>query len=177
MKFEARGSTDSANYLRMKDKESVKGALVGDLYTFKTHWAGNQSELCSEDNLCPKCATGDKPKFRFRVNFIVKGESGYEAKIFEQGWTVYEALRALHEGEYDLEKHLVTISRSGSGKNDTVYTITPAKNGEITPKLAAELVKVQLIDLKHKKEEAKKETKDKDFVPEPVFNSDEEIPF
>lgn len=178
MKFKIEGSTDSKNYLRLKDKDSVKGLFVGDPYEFRTHWAGQSSHLCSEDNNCERCASGEKSTFRFRQNFIVKNETSYESKILEQGWTVYCTLKGLHEGEYDLEKHLMVISRVGSGKNDTTYSIVPAKNGEVTPTLAATLAKVPLIELRHKEEFLEAPVKPhKDFVPEPAFDNDEQIPF
>lgn len=182
MKFkEASGAGDSKNYLRLKDKESSKGLLVGEPYDFKSHWVGNKTVLCSEDNLCANCAQGFKPGFRFRVNFIVKEGEGYVAKVFEQGWTVYQALSQLNQ-VYDLEKTLVQISRFGSGQNDTTYSILPVPKGEVGPDLAKKLAAVPLHDLKHKDEPQRVESKgtgkvDANFVPEPAFDSDESIPF
>lgn len=177
MKFPVEaGSMDSKNYLRLKDKESAKGLFVGDPYHFRMHWVQNKSVLCSEDNQCPHCNQGLKSSFRFRISFITKDGDDYVAKIFEQGWTVYETLQHLN-ADYDLEKHLVKISRSGSGPSDTSYTILPVPNGELTPELAKKLAAVPLHDLRHKLDAEKTTTKRNNFTPEPAFNSDEEIPF
>lgn len=180
MKFSAEGgSTDSKNYLRLKDKDSARGVFVGDPYEFRMHWVGGRSVLCSEDANCKHCAMDLKSSFRFRINFIIKGENGYEAKIFEQGWTTYNALKELHEGDYNLENHLMKISRSGSGQHDTTYSIIPVPKGEITAEQAKALVKVPLHDLKHKEEAQVKDSPDKDpnWIPEPAFDTDSEIPF
>lgn len=155
MKFTAEaGSMDSKNYLRLKDKESAKGLFVGEPYHFRVHWVTNKTVLCSEDNQCANCNKGIKGSFRFRISFIVKEGANYVAKIFEQGWTVYEALQHLN-GDYDLEKHLVKISRSGSGPSDTSYAIIPLPDGKVTPPLAAKLALIKLHDLKHKLEPEK----------------------
>lgn len=190
MKFKeivAGGSTDSKNYLRLKDKESAKGLFVGDPYEFKAHWNGKSDDICTEDNICSHCALDQRPRFRFRINFIVKESNEYITKVFEQGLTTYERLKELNDGEYNLDTHLVTISRSGSTKDDTKYSILPVKNGELKPDQLREILKAPLHDLKHKTEDIKKEVAsgvrklresiEKDFTPEPAFDSDEEIPF
>ena len=184
MKFTAEaGSMDSKNYLRLKDKESVRGLFIGDPYVFRMHWVQNKGVLCSEDNMCSHCSIGLKSSFRFRVNFMVNiAPEKYEAKIFEQGWTVYDAMRQLN-GDYDLEKHLVKISRSGSGPSDTSYSVIPVPKGEITPELTKVLGMIKLHDLRHKVDSDKISTStdvqvpNKDYVPEPAFDSDQEIPF
>lgn len=178
MKFNAEsGAMDSKNYLRLKDKESAVGLFVGEPYDFRGHWTGKQLDLCSEDNLCSHCATGLKSTFRFRSNIIVKEGESYVARIFEQAWTVYETMKKLNS-EYDLEKHLVRISRSGTGLSDTAYSIIPVKDGEVKPELAKKLAVIPLHDLKHKDDPKRTEQKsDSSFHPEPAFDSTEELPF
>lgn len=180
MKFPAEaGASDSKNYLRLKDKESATGIFIGDPYEFRTHWAGTKSDLCSEDSTCPHCAQGIKSSFRFRINFIIKEGAQYVAKVFEQGWTTYLILKQLHEGDYNLEKHVMKISRSGSGPHDTVYSILPTPNGIVSSQTASQLIKVQLQDLKHKDIDSKAdvEKKNTDFTPEPAFDDEDSIPF
>lgn len=179
MRFNAGGaSTDSKNYLRLKDKETVKGVFQGEPYEFRTHWNGRQSDLCTENTKCPHCAAGLKSKFRFRINFVMKEGEAYVAKIFEQGWTVYNTLKEL-SNEYDLENYIVKITRSGSSINDTNYSIVPMASGAVLPQTKSLISKVELINLKH--EEPKEEKLDSlpksNFSPVLAFNSDEEIPF
>lgn len=172
------GSEDSASFLRLKDKEKVKGIFQGEIYEFKTHWNGTFSEVCPQDSTCPHCVAGLKPKFRFRVNFVVKEKDVYVAKIFEQGWKVYNELNTLNS-TYSLENYIFEISRSGAGLNDTKYTILPIPNGALNQVTKDLLSKVELIDLRHDKSAYDKPTSvsDANFKPVPVFNSDEEIPF
>lgn len=178
MKFKAdSGAMDSKNYLRLKDKDSVKGLFVGEPYEFRKHWVGNKTAACSEDTLCAHCAAGLKSSFGFRVNFLIKENETYVSKVFEQSWTTYEAMRNLNQ-EYDLEKHLVKISRSGSGPTDTAYSIIPVPNGLVTPELAKKLMLVPLQDIKHKDEPERIESKPLlNVVQEPAFDTLEEIPF
>lgn len=178
MKFkENSGAMDSKNYLKLKDKESATGIFVGDFYEYRQHWVTNRSELCSEDNLCPHCAQGLKSSFRFRINFITKDKDGnYQALVFEQGWTVYNAMRELHS-EYDLTKHIVKITRSGSGKSDTSYSILPIKNGAVTPELGNRLCGLTLQDLKHKNDAERLDLPSGNSAPPPAFDSEESLPF
>lgn len=148
MKFsEGNKSSNKMDYLKMKAGESVRGTFRGDPHTFKMHWLNDQkkSQLCSGSG-CPLCSAGDKPKFRFRLNFIMNENGAFVAKVFEQGWTVYETLKALHEGDYNLEQHVMKISRHGSG-TDTSYSIVPVPNGQLSKEQESQVAKVQLHTL------------------------------
>lgn len=177
MRFkEASGAMDSKNYVRIKDKESVKGIFSGEPYEFRKHWVSNKSVICSEDNHCSHCLTGLKSSFAFRVNFIINDNGSYVSKIFEQGWTVYESLRNLNL-EYPLEQHIVKISRSGSGPTDTTYSILPVPNGIVTNEIKEKINMVKLQDLKHALEpERINSNLGKTEITPPMFN-DEELPF
>lgn len=168
------GKSNSQNLLKLKAGESVKGVFRGDPYEFKQHWEGGKPTLCLGLGMCPKCETGEnKALFRFHINIIVKENGESVAKVWEQGWTVFLALKALHEGGYDLEKYLMKISRTGSTKNDTVYSIVPVPNGLLSPVQLKELDSVKLIDLAtgEKKEELKPSKG------RPVEPLEDEVPF
>lgn len=170
MKFRENSGSDSKDFLRLKDAESVTGVCVGELFELKNHWTGTKSEQCTQDDLCTYCSQGLKPTFRFRVNFIIKDETGqFVAKIFEGGWKVYEALRDLNL-DYDLEKYPIKISRRGERLN-TVHTILPAKGGALTPDKAALMAKVPLLDL------SLKDKVQPTAMAQVGFDADEEIPF
>src|SRR5258706_16459552 len=97
MKF--KDSTEGTkNLLKLKDKDTIRGVFRGEIYDFRQHWEGNKSFPCPGKTQCDKCAKGDKSSFRFKVNFIIKENGMYIAKVWDQGWTVYQLLKALHEG-------------------------------------------------------------------------------
>jgi hypothetical protein len=192
MKFNVSTESQSKDFLILGDGDSENIVFMGDLYEFRTHWTGKFSEICPEDNTCKSCAQDEKPRFRFRVNAVVKIESGYQARIFEQGWKAYSALKELNT-EYPLESNVIKVSRKGSGREDTVYTFLPAKNGTLNKAQIEAISKVPLLDLmgpekskngKDKDEEDKNEKgnslnlisgRDRDFNPN---NSNfDEIPF
>lgn len=131
MQFVKSDGIGGNNFIKLKDGESVKGVFRGDLHHFHQHWEGNKALRCLGKETCPSCKEGKKALFRFRLNLVVNENGAYTAKIFEQGWTVHEALRALHEGDYNLEQHLMKITRYGTG-TDTSYAIIPVPNGSLT---------------------------------------------
>jgi hypothetical protein len=133
------------NFLKLKSGESATGVFRGDPVDFKNHWlqAEKRSVLCKGKDECEHCKAGDKPKFRFRLNFVVNENGAFVAKIFEQGWTVYEALKAIHEGGYDLTKHKMKVTRHGSG-TDTSYNIIPVPNGALPKELEIQISNVAL---------------------------------
>lgn len=174
MKFKTK-IEDSRNYLRLKDGESVFGVFRGDLFEYKLHWAENRSVVCSESSQCELCQTGNKAKFRFRVNFLEKEGNTFIAKIFEQGWAVYDALRTMNETDYDLEKYAMKISRKGFGLN-TAYSILPVPNGMVREETEKKLMAIQLNDLGHIGETEKEAPKIKPLEPM-VTDTYEDIPF
>lgn len=143
MKFKEFPSTQ--NYLKLSAGQSAKGVFRGEPHEFRQHWRNKQSFVCTGSD-CALCKEGEKSSFRFRLNFIIQENGAYVAKVFEQGKTVYEVLKALHESDYDLEKHAVKITRHGSG-TDTTYSIVPLPNGGVTKEFEKELSKVELNNL------------------------------
>jgi len=147
------GADNTKNYIKFKDGSSVKGIFRGAPQVMRKHWIDKKPTLCDGPN-CDLCASGDKPRFSFRLNMVVKEGSEYVAKIFEQGWTVYNQMRDLNV-EFPLEKTIVSVTRRGSGISDTSYTILPVNGGVVTAALEAEISKIELFDL-----DPKQETKD-----------------
>lgn len=146
MNFKEANNEFGENFLKLKSDESVQGVFRGDPHDFKLHWNNKVSTVCTEDPNCTLCKEGNKASFRFRLNFIVKSNGEYTAKVFEQGWKTYKALRVLHK-DYDLEKHAVKITRHGSG-TDTTYSIIPMPNGIINADTEHSLAKIKLNSLK-----------------------------
>lgn len=170
MKFQATSGGSSKNFVKLKSGDSVTGVFRGDPYDFKQHWSNQRSSLCTGE-ACEKCKAGDKPGFRFRINFVTTENGAQVAKIFEQGWTVYDYLRTLNESDYDLEKHTVKITRNGEGTN-TTYNIVPLAKGALSAEQEKKIAKVELNKLDSVNE--------KDSVPHSVDAGDatgEDIPF
>lgn len=151
MKFRDDSGEDSKAFVKLKDGGMIYGVLRGDIYEFRQHWVNGRSEVCPEKD-CPLCAEAgnDKKKkasFRFRLNMIVNEDGNYVPKVFEQGWKVYSQLRELHK-EYELEKTLIKVTRSGSGPQDTEYMVVPAAK-QVTAAQLATISKIELLDVSH----------------------------
>lgn len=157
MKFkEAAASEASKDFLRLKDGESVKGVLRGEPFEFKQHWVGMHTEVCKGEQ-CSNCKAGNKASFRFRINFIINDNGRYSPRILEQGWNLYKSLNNLNT-DYDLEKHIVKLTRHGAGKNDTTYAVIPVPNGIITEEILNQIAPLKLLDLTKVGGEAAAET-------------------
>lgn len=147
MKFKDLTSTNAKDYLKLKPGESARGVFQGEPVDFRLHWKDSRGTECPGRATCEFCKEGEKSSFRFRVNFVIEENKAFVAKVFEQGKSVYEALKALNESDYDLEKYMVKITRVGSG-TDTVYNVVPVPNGEIKPEVLAKIKQVKLNELK-----------------------------
>lgn len=150
IEFKDFGGSDglsSKDFVRLKDKESVQGVFRGNPFDFRQHWIGAKSSPCQGGD-CKYCKEGNKPSFRFRMNFLVNENNNWVAKIFEQGFTVYQTLSALNRDDYDLEKYVVKITRNGTGQN-TTYSIIPKPNGHITTETESKLALIKLHDLQN----------------------------
>lgn len=120
--------TGAGNFVKLKDKESIVGVFMGEPYDFMKSWRD-----------------GDKPRFRFRINFIVKEGPTFVPKIFENNLTVYRQLEELH-AEYGLDTIYVKITRNGIEK-DTTYSILPSKQ-QIKKEEMDHIKTIKLHDLK-----------------------------
>lgn len=127
MNFDRKKNELGKHFITLKDGEEVVGVCQGEPHVHYNHWdnANKRSTVCIGED-CKLCAGGDKKKFRFRLNMIVKGTAGLEPKILEGGWKLYNALGEINV-EYPLEKTYIKVKRTGKTMNDTVYTVLPSK--------------------------------------------------
>lgn len=162
---EPKSSGDGKHFLKLKDKESVTGVLMGNVHEFYTTWKDKKPTEHKE------YIAGSR--FRFRVNLVTKDPSTGElvSKLFEQGAVVYNHLKALG-AEYELEETYIKITRSGSGLNDTEYSILPLLKLQITPEVKLKLKAVLLQSLES---EAAPQGSGESHGPN--FDPNEEIPF
>lgn len=137
------------NFLKITPGQPTIVAFRGDPVDFYLHWAAGRGQVCTlkTEGYCAFCEKGERASFRFRINVIVNEGGQYVAKVWEQGRTIYDQLRSIHQ-DCDLEKHLMKITRSGTTKDNTTYTITPVmKDGEIKGEREAKISAVKLHDL------------------------------
>lgn len=130
-------------YLKINPGTAIKGIFRGVPYIFYSKWDGQKS--------IPSQKGQEGAKFRFKINFVMSENGLWSAKIWEQGYSVYDQLKSLNQ-EYPLEKTIVTIKRQGEGLK-TSYLILPAKEGAISPDVASLLEKVKLHDFSKPKED------------------------
>jgi hypothetical protein len=150
MQFKDDVEAEGGLFVKLKDKQSIKGIFRGEIFDFKQHWTrsaqGDRSQVCKGQG-CPICAVSPKkPTFKFRVNFVTTENGAFIARIFESNAGVYVTLRDMAKAGYNLEKTKVQITRNGEGR-DTKYTILPVANSPLTTQHEQEIAKVVLHDL------------------------------
>ena len=128
--------TGDMNFVKLKDGESIKGILRGNPYEFHKKWVDHKSTPCD--------ASDPDAKFAFRMNLVVKEESGYVSKILEQGAKLYSSLKELNE-EFNLDVTVIKIKRTGE-KFQTVYSVFPTSD-KFTDSLEKSLLAVELQPL------------------------------
>lgn len=145
LKFDKDPQTGGGNFLKLKDGESATGILRGEVKVFYVTWEGGKSTEVPEGT--------PGAKFRFRVNLVVAEKDGvFAPKILEQGAMVYKAFKDLAE-DYELSETIIKIKRSGSGQNNTEYSVMPLpKKPE-----ASTLKKLEVIELLPLESEESKE--------------------
>ncbi len=100
-------------FLRLKDGDSATGVFKGEFLEFKKIGWGKDSQEFP--------VTHSEGSLRFRINFVTPELT---AKIWEFGITTYNILKDIN-AEMPLEKTKVKISRRGSTKENTSYTVIP----------------------------------------------------
>lgn len=147
---ELENNSRSANILKLKPGEEVKGLFRGNSFKFYQHWIQGQKQpsLCgkTDGNFCHYCDQGMKVTTRFKVNFLLNENGKIKPMIFEQGMGTLRDLAALNEMT-PLDKSYVKIKRIGSGK-DTRYPIIVIQ--QVEPGVLKKLEGIKLFDLKPK---------------------------
>lgn len=99
-------------FVKLKDKDTVEGVFRGDPHCYYASF-GDPKEYTD---------WAEGRSFKFRVPFLVKDDEGtWTAKIFSGGKKTSKALMDAIE-EYGIDC-VFKIKRSGSGKDDTHYSI------------------------------------------------------
>lgn len=163
LKFNRQIEESSDNYVKLKSGESIVGVLRGDTLEQYKHWVDKKPILCSEGG-CELCASGNRRKFSFKVNFVVKENGQWVPKILDKGASVYKEFKNLSDNDWDLEKTWLKISRQGE-MLDTEYSVTPSKK-ELSKEELKSLSEVELLDLEEKAPQVTSQA-----------SSDEDVPF
>jgi len=139
---------ESKHIIRLKDKESIQGVFRGTLKEYYQHWfgPGTPPAICADRRTCEHCKAKVKSSYRFRANIAVPNGAGFEMKIFEGGRTIYDQLAEIAT-VYDVKQHMVKLSRSGSGLNDTTYSVMPLPTGAMAGEKLAAIERLPLHDL------------------------------
>ena len=157
------GDGDST-FLRIKGGESVKGVFRGDVYQFWVLWPeGGAKQILNH----PVHGAAMK----FKANFVVYENSKFIAKVFEFSSKINNDLAKLAK-VCDIRKTKVMISREGSGKNDTRYTVFPVMNEPLGAGALAQIEQVKLNTL-NKAQESDTKEKETPSWDEPMPNFDE----
>lgn len=148
-------------FLKMKDGDVVRGVVAGDIHETYQKWVGGKAAECAPDE--------PGASIRFKVNLITDENGGLVAKIWGFGILVYNQLKDIND-EYPLETTKIKVSRQGSTKDNTSYTILPlvSAKDKLTDK---QLEKIKSIDLH------KLVAKPKNYAPTSARPPGEDVPF
>lgn len=83
---------------------------------------------------------------QFEINVVSLQNGAYIPKIYTWGRAVFKRIKELSENGYVIEKTLIKVSRAGSTKEDTVYSVVPLPM-TMTDELWEQLRNVKLYDL------------------------------
>lgn len=147
-------SEKSSLFIRLKDGESIEGVFRGEPYFFYQKF--------KDPIEYEKWAEGRS--FKFKINFITRDNGTPTAKIFQGGATLRDMLIDAAD-EYSLDT-VFKIKRTGSGKDDTRYSIL--FKASLTPEQIKTIGEVKLNELERGK------TSGYEDEPPP---SDDDIPF
>lgn len=136
---EPKGGGGGENFIKLKDGDAVEGCFVGEPYVF--YQAFKEKEEYS--------SWSEGRSFKFRVNFIIKTDKGYTAKIYQGGSTVFKAIKNCFE-EYS-PNCIFKIKRTGSTKDDTTYSVLFKK--ELTKEQLETIKTVPLLPLTKQKKD------------------------
>ena len=146
LKFDKDPKTSGGKFLKIGDGETVTGILRGSVRDFYVLWNPDKTSTIVPEGT-------PKAKFRFRVNLVTWDQAGnLEAKILEQGPTMYKMLKELSQ-DYELDKTAIKIKRTGSGQNNTEYSIVPMPKPP-SDKMLEALRHIELLSLEDEQDTA-----------------------
>lgn len=142
------GSQGMGKFISLKDGDAIEGVFWGEPYTY---WRTYPDKTEYSD-------WAEGRRFNFKTNFIVTEEGERKAKILQGSKTFYNSICDVLE-EYGQDS-VFKIKRSGSGKDDTRYSVL--HKGKLSVNQVVEIKKVRLEELSsgRKRDESSKAEKD-----------------
>jgi len=140
-------SGQGGDILRLAMKEGKYTIRVlGGPKLFRTHWIDsvNRSINCDGIN-CPVCQSGTRGSLRYVVNVIDRADG--KVKIWEFGRRVKVAIQNIAEDYGDPTGYDLIVRRTGMEAENTVYTVTPAREATALTEADASLPKYDLDKL------------------------------
>jgi len=125
-------------FVKLKSGESIEGVFRGEPYCCYEKFKERQEYATYVEG----------SSLKFKINFIVKENGSYVAKILKQGMTLAKQIRKLTL-ECGMDT-LFKLEREGSGKDDTVYYLIP--KGPVAPTSLQHIDAVPLLPLVANKE-------------------------
>lgn len=119
---DVRNETKGGQFIRLKAGDKVQVVFPVAPFAYRSVWVGDHSEIYDPDKHDGKRPSG---RFAFPVFEPVPGKQEYTPKIFDASGETYDAIKKCR-GKYG-PKHLYEIERTGSGLNDTKYTVLPER--------------------------------------------------
>jgi hypothetical protein len=144
-------SSGEGIFLRLKDGDKVKLRIASDpvITVYKA---------------------GDKPRYAW----LVYNRNDKKAQVYNAGVSVYNQIADLTEEWGEPTEFDITIKRTGSGLQDTEYSVVPVKNSDdLTQEQEEEINKLNLRDLTKGKWLSEYVADKK--LPEPIMGSEPEL--
>lgn len=106
----------------------IDGVLVGKPQEEWRHWIdGSKSYVECKNAGCKWCENGNRAKYSFKINFVIKQNGALVAKILRGDGFLYDQLSAMGAAGIDFSKTVVSISmtKRGNQKNWIVVQKAP----------------------------------------------------
>lgn len=159
----------SDKFLKIKNGESIKVILRGEIYEYFVKWENGKSVVVAENQ-------GGKLRFRINALLFDQEQKKFVAKIWEFGQAVYKQLASINE-EYALEETKIKITRKGEGK-ETEYSILPLLKEPLSEQVMKMIEATELNILnKQGSPVNKSEDASEFFGPPPEMDDGEKLPF
>lgn len=119
-------SGDKIPYIKIKDGDKCTFRILGKYKFYRDHWIAKikRSPVCCGTD-CPICQAGSKGNLKYAVNIIDRADGQVKLWFFTR--RVKIALMNIADDYGSLDNYDVIVRRAGSGMNDTVYTVNPAR--------------------------------------------------
>ena len=161
-----RNELGAGKYLKLADGDKKVGVFRGKIHSF--------AKIFEEKREVPVGTPGAST--RYKLNFVTKVDGKYTALVWEFGVTVYDQLADLNE-MYPIEETVVTVKRTGKGKDNTRYSVLPVPNATLKGAQLKEIEAIPLNVLQSAPAPSESDFLSQSFGDPPEFENEESLPF